>query len=123
MVIILNKNVMKARTIFLSFSFVICSYFLNAQATLSSYAGSWKMTPVNASHAFSKITISDNTHTLTLKFKKSTSKSATARINPSTNRMESFINNKGYYLVLGSQPNTMSMYEIETSTKVGDFIK
>ncbi len=114
---------MKVRTIFLSIGFAICSYALQAQATLTSYAGSWKMTPVNTSHAFSKITISDNANTLTLKFKKSAAKPATARLNPSTNRMESYIDNKGYYLVLGTQPNTMSLYEIETNTKVGDYIK
>ncbi|MFM7668710.1 MAG: hypothetical protein ACKO7D_11055 [Bacteroidota bacterium] len=76
---------MKVRTIFLSVGLIIGSFALNAQATLSSYAGSWKMTPVNASHMFSKITISDNVNTLTLKFKKGAAKSATARINPSSN--------------------------------------
>jgi hypothetical protein len=118
-----NKKVMKASTFFLSIGFALCSYALQAQATLSSYAGSWKMTPVNTSHKFSKITISDNENTLTLKFKKSAAKSAIARMNPGTNRMESYIDNKGYYLVLGAQPNTMSLHEIETNTKVGDYIK
>ena len=111
------------KNILLSVSFVICSFLLTAQSTLSSYSGSWKMTPVNTGHPLSKITISDNANTLTLKFKKSASKPATARINPSSNRMESYINTKGYYLVLGTQSNTMSLYEIETNTKVGDYIK
>ena len=111
------------RNILLSVSFVICSFLLNAQSSLSSYSGSWKMTPVNTNHPFSKITISSNTNTLTLKFKKATAKSASARLNPSTNRMESYIDNKGYYLVLGDQPNSMSVFEIESNTKVGDFIK
>jgi hypothetical protein len=107
----------------LSISFIICSFVINAQSSLSSYSGSWKMTPVNTANPLSKITISDNANTLTLKFKKSAAKSATARMNPSSNRMESYIDNKGYYLVLGTQPNTMSLYEIETNTKVGDYIK
>lgn len=81
------------------------------------------MTPVNTGNPLSKMTISDNANTLTLKFKKSSAKSATARINPSSNRMETYIDNKGYYLVLGTQSNTMSLYEIETNIKVGDYIK
>ena len=74
-------------------------------------------------HPFSKITISSSTNTITLKFKKATAKSSTARINPSTNRMETYIDNKGYYLVLGAQPNAMSLFEIETNNKIGDYIK
>ena len=111
------------KNILLSVSFVICSFLLNAQSSLSSYSGTWKMTPVNTGNPLSKMTISDNANTLTLKFKKSAAKSATARMNPSSNRMESYIDNKGYYLVLGTQPNTMSFYEIETNNKVGDYIK
>jgi hypothetical protein len=114
---------MKLNTILMSISFVLCSYFLNAQSSLASYAGNWKMTPVNTTHKFSKMNISDNGMTLTMKFKRSSAKSATARYNPTTNRVEPFIENKGYYFVLGAQPNTMSMFEIETNTKVGDFIK
>jgi hypothetical protein len=111
------------KNILLSISFVICSFVLTAQATLTSYDGTWKMTPVNSNHPLSKITIESNTNTLTLKFKKASAKSATARLNPSTNRMESYVDNKGYYLMLGSQPNTMSLFEIATNTKVGDYIK
>ena len=122
-VIILNKFTMKLNTVFLSISFVLCSYFLNAQSSLASYAGNWKMTPINTSHKFSKMNITDNGMTLTMTFKKSSAKSSTARLNPTTNRVEPFIDNKGYYLVLGSQSNTMSMFEIDTNTKVGDFIK
>jgi hypothetical protein len=123
MLITLNKLIMKLNTILLSILFVLCSYLLNAQSSLASYAGNWKMTPVNATHKFSKMNISDNGMTLTMTFKKSSAKSATARYNPATNRVEPFIDNKGYYLVLGAQPNTMSMFELETNTKVGDFIK
>jgi hypothetical protein len=122
MAITLNNKSMK-KNILLSISFVFCTFILTAQATLTSYDGSWKMTPTNANHPFSKITIASTTNTLTLKFKKSTAKSSTARINPSTNRMETYIDNKGYYIVLGAQPNAMSLFEIETNNKIGDYIK
>ena len=111
------------KTIFISILFVVCSFAIHAQATLSNYAGSWKMTPMNTNHAFSKITIENTSNTLTLKFKKSTAKSATARINPSTDRMETYIDGKGYYLILGAQTNTLSLFELESNNKVGDFVK
>jgi hypothetical protein len=117
-----NKIHMK-KNILVGISFVLYSFVLTAQATLSNYAGSWKMIPVNLNHPFSKITISSSTNTLTLKFKKGTTKSSTARLNPSTNRMETFIDNKGYYLLLGAQFNTMSLFELDTNNKIGDFVK
>lgn len=111
------------KTFFITLLFFVCSFGIYAQATLSSYAGTWKMTPININHPFSKITIENSTNTLTLKFKKAVAKSATARINPSTDRMETYIDGKGYYLVLGAQSNTLSLFELESNNKVGDFLK
>ncbi|MFM7683065.1 MAG: hypothetical protein ACKO7P_10005 [Bacteroidota bacterium] len=108
-----------------SFVFFL-SLGLKAQS-LSNYAGNWKMTPMVPSHTFSKLTIIDNDNYLTINLKKSKIKNtiptSSARINPSTNRVETFFNSKGYYLVLGAQPNAMSLFEIETNSKVGDYIK
>jgi hypothetical protein len=113
---------MKSKNLVLSLLILFVTLSITAQSDLSGYAGNWKMTPSNPSHAFSKISITNNGNTVSIKLKKSPLKSYNGRINPSTNRLEPYIDEKGYYLILGAA-NTMSLYEIDTNTKVGDYIK
>ena len=119
------KNIMKFRLYTFCLVFLLVSG-LRAQS-LSNYAGNWKMTPMVPSHTFSKLTIIDNDNYLTINLKKSKIKktitTSSARVNPSTNRVETFFNSKGYYFVMGSNNTTLTMYEIDTNTKVGDYIK
>lgn len=110
------------KTLFLSLLFVSMTSLYWSQTDLSVYAGNWKMTPANPTHAFSSISIVNNGMTVTIKFKKTPFKTYTARINPQTNRLETYINQKGYYFVLGNN-NTMAFYQIEGDIKVGDYKK
>jgi hypothetical protein len=114
---------MNSKKILLAFIVFVIALSSKAQSDLSAYAGNWKMTPNNPSHSFSKITITNNGYTVSIKLKKSPFKSYNGRINPSTNRLEPYIEEKGYYILLGTTPNTMSLYELGSNTKVGDYIK
>lgn len=113
---------MKSKNFLFSFLVLFVMFSFTAQSDLSGYAGNWKMTPSNPSHALSKLSITNNGNTVSIKLKKSPLKSYNGRVNPSTNRLEPYIDEKGYYIILGAA-NTMSLYEIDTNTKVGDYIK
>ena len=110
------------KTLFLFAFFLIAVNLLYGQMDLSPYAGNWKMTPANPSHAFSGINIVNNGSTVTIKLKKSPLKTFSARINPETNRLETYMNQIGYYMVKTSN-NNISLYEIISNNKVGDYIK
>ncbi|MBM3431000.1 MAG: hypothetical protein FJX99_08460 [Bacteroidetes bacterium] len=106
----------------LSILFIWASNKINAQTNLTPYAGNWKMTPSNPSHVFSSINVVNNGSTVTIKLKKSPLKTFTGRINPGTNRLETYMNQIGYYFQLGSG-NLMSVYQIEGNIKIGDYNK
>ncbi len=110
------------KSLFLSLFFLVALNLVYGQTDLSPYAGNWKITPANPSHAFSGINVVNNGSTVTIKLKKSPLKTFTARINPQTNRLETYMNQIGYYLQLGSG-NLMSLYQIEGNIKIGDYKK
>ncbi|MEY3085162.1 MAG: hypothetical protein RL037_1342 [Bacteroidota bacterium] len=110
------------KTLFLSLFFISMTSLCMSQTDLSVYAGNWKMTPANPTHSFSSINIVNNGMTVTIKLKKNPFKTYTARINPQTNRLETYINQTGYYFVLGNN-NTMAFYQTEGNIKVGDYKK
>lgn len=110
------------KTILLSFLFVSISSIFWGQSDLTPYQGNWKMTPSNPSHKYSGLNMTINGPILTIKLKKSPFKSFSARINPTTNRLETYMDQTGYYFVQNSN-NSLSLYEIMTNNKIGDYVK
>lgn len=119
------KN-LKPPLILFSFFFFLISFSINAQS-LTPYAGNWKMTPMDLNNKFSKLTIVDNGNYVTIKLKESQEKNVTTspsgRINPSSNRIETYLDGIGYYLLLNADNTILQIVELGSNTKIGDFKK
>jgi hypothetical protein len=103
--------------------FVFFSMSFKAQTTQASFAGSWKMKPMNASHNLSKLNIFDNGTSVTISIKKLNLKNIPAKYDPQERKLHFTVSGTDYYLVYVPANGQLMGYTTGTGVKYADYVK
>jgi hypothetical protein len=103
--------------------FVFFSMSFKAQTTQASFAGSWKMKPMNASHNLSKLNIFDNGTSVTISIKKLNLKNIPGKYDPQERKLHFTVSGTDYYLVYVPANGQLMGYTTGTGVKYADYIK
>ena len=103
--------------------FVFFSQSISAQTTQASFAGSWKMKPLNSSHNLSKLNIFDNGTSVTITIKKLNLKNIPAKYDPQERKLHFNVGGTDYFLVHVPADGSLMGYVTGTGTKYSDYTK
>lgn len=103
--------------------FVVLAQSYSAQTTQASFAGSWKMKPLNSSHNLSKLNIIDNGTSITITVKKLNLKNIPAKYDPQERKLHFTVSGTDYFLVYVPANGSLMGYTTGTGAKYGDYVK
>jgi ribosomal protein S8E len=115
------KNGIFTLTLMVAFMFFTNVY--SAQTTQASFAGSWRMKPLNSSHNLSKLNIIDNGTIVTINIKKLNLKNIPAKYDPQERKLHFNVSGTDYYLVYVPANGQLMGYTTGTGVKFGDYVK
>jgi hypothetical protein len=115
------KNGIFTFALMLLFTFFLNAY--SAQTTQASFAGSWRMKPLNSSHNLSKLNIIDNGTSVAITIKKLNLKNIPAKYDPQERKLHFTVNGTDYFLVYVPANGSLMGYTSGTGVKYGDYVK
>ncbi|MFM7668709.1 MAG: hypothetical protein ACKO7D_11050 [Bacteroidota bacterium] len=110
-------------TLMLFVAFMFFANAFSAQTTQASFAGSWKMKPLNSSHNLSKINIVDNGTYVNISIKKLKLKNIPGKYDPQERKLHFNVSGTDYYLVYVPADGSLMGYVTSGGSKFGDYIK
>jgi hypothetical protein len=110
-------------TLMLFVAFMFFANAFSAQTTQASFAGSWKMKPLNSSHNLSKMNIFDNGSSMSITIKKLNLKNIPAKYDPQERKLHFTVSGIDYFLVHVPANGSLMGYTTGTGVKYGDYVK